>query len=112
VVARIINTARVHKAYAVSGGICLAAAAAVPGSVVNMLVAPEQSPFTLRIGHPSGVLALDTRWSSGRDGVLIEAAEIARDARIILRGTAYLPPTHTVAPLRATAASRLEPLAL
>lgn len=111
-VARIINRAKTHKAYAVSGGICLAAAAVVPDSVVNTLFAPRQSPFALRIGHPSGVLTLTTRWSTNRDGVLIEAAEIARDARIIMRGTAYPPPAGAVVPLRAVASTRLEPLVL
>ena len=110
IVARVINRARVHKAYAVSGGICLAAAATVPGSLVNALFAPRATPFTVRIGHPSGVLALTTHWSSGREGVLIEAAEIERGARIILRGTAYLPPASVATPVRA--ASRLEPVVL
>lgn len=110
-VARIINRARVHKAYAVSGGICLAAAASVPGSLVNALLAPRTTPFTLRIGHPSGVLALTTHWSGGREGVLIEAAEIEREARILLRGNAYLPPGMAAA-ADARATPSAEPLTL
>ena len=90
IVARVINPAKVHKAYAVSGGICLAAAAAMPGTLVNEIVRPQASPFELRIGHPSGILSLITHWSSGVNGAVIHAAEIQRSARIILRGTAYL----------------------
>lgn len=90
VVARVVNTAKVHKAYAVSGGICLAAAAAIPGSVVNQIVRPAESPFNLRISHPSGTLSLRTYWASGIHGIVIHATEIERSARIILRGTAYV----------------------
>lgn len=92
IVARVVNSAKVHKAYAVSGGICLAAAAAVEGSLVNQIVHPRSSPFRLRIAHPSGVLSLQTHWSADDGGVLIHAAEIERSARIILRGTAYVAP--------------------
>lgn len=91
IVARVVNSAKVHKAYAVSGGICLAAAAAIEGTLVNRIVRPQGSPFSLRIGHPSGTLSLRTSWSPGSSGVVIHAAEVERSARIILRGTAYLP---------------------
>ncbi len=89
--ARIINRARVHKAYAVSGGICLAAAAAIPGTVVHAIAAPAGSPFALRIGHPSGVLSLSMRWSADAAGTVIEAVELQRSARIIMRGVAFAP---------------------
>jgi 2-methylaconitate cis-trans-isomerase PrpF len=92
IVARIINAAKVHKAYAVSGGICLAAAAAIQGSLVNQIVRPQGSTFTVRIAHPSGILSLQTYVASDAAGVFIHAAEIERSARIILRGTAYVTP--------------------
>lgn len=90
IVARIINKAKVHKAYAVSGAISLAAAAAIPGTLVNDIIAPAASPFTLRVAHPSGVLAVRMQWFSGVNGVVIENASIQRSARIIMRGTAYV----------------------
>ncbi len=90
IVARIINKAKVHKAYAVSGAISLAAAAAIPGTLVNDIIAPADSPFTLRIAHPSGVLAVRLQWFSGANGLVIENASIQRSARIIMRGTAYV----------------------
>lgn len=111
IVARIINRARVHKAYAVSGGICLAAAATVRGSLVHALFAPHGTPFSLRIGHPSGVLALRTHWSDGRQGEQIESAEIERSARILLRGAAY-PPLGLGAAHEARKEPQLEPAAL
>ena len=90
IVARIINKAKVHKAYAVSGAISLAAAAAIPGTLVNDIIAPADSPFTLRVAHPSGVLAVRMQWFSGANGLVIENASIQRSARIIMQGTAYV----------------------
>lgn len=87
VVARIINPARVHKAYAVSGGICLASAATVPGSVVHEVVAAGPSPWTVGITHPSGSLSVTLRASEGR----ITACEVERTARTIMQGLAHLP---------------------
>lgn len=90
IVARIINRAKVHKAYAVSGAICLAAAAVVPGTLVNDIVKPAAAPLRLRIGHPAGILSLMLRWSAGSSGPVIHAAEIQRSARIIMRGNAHV----------------------
>jgi 2-methylaconitate cis-trans-isomerase PrpF len=90
IVARVINKAKVHKAYAVSGGICLAAAAAIPGTLVRRLACALTSPFTLRIAHPTGILSLATEWSIGNQGTLIQAAEIQRTTRLILRGNVYV----------------------
>jgi 2-methylaconitate cis-trans-isomerase PrpF len=91
VFARVINRAKVHKAYAVSGGICLAAAAAIPGTLVNDIAKPAGSPFTLRIGHPSGVLPVLLRWSADDAGIALHAAEVQRGARLIMRGVACVP---------------------
>lgn len=90
IVARVINKAKVHKAYAVSGGICLAAAAAIPGTLVHQITGSVGSPFSLRIAHPSGVLMLVTDWAAGGQGTVIHAAEIQRTTRVILRGTVYV----------------------
>ena len=87
IVARIINPARVHKAYAVSGGICLASAATVPGSLVHEIVAAGSSPWTVGITHPSGSLAVTLRRSADR----ITACEVDRTARLIMQGLAHLP---------------------
>lgn len=87
-VVRIVNPARVHKACAVSGGICLAAAAAVDGSVVHGIVRAEGSPWVLRIRHPSGVLAVTLH----RRGDLLTACEVRRSARVLMRGSADFTP--------------------
>jgi 2-methylaconitate cis-trans-isomerase PrpF len=112
VVARIVNAEKVHKAYAVSGAICLAAAATIPGTLVNEIFGPQGSPYKLRIGHPSGTLALVTYWSADASGVDIQAMEVQRSARIILRGTAYVGAgAETLPPKKVRDSANLRPAA-
>jgi 2-methylaconitate cis-trans-isomerase PrpF len=78
-----------HRALAVTGGVCAAVAAAVPGSVV---VACRQASDSedLRIGHPSGVMRVGARVAVGSDGaVRVRNARIERTARLIMAGTVY-----------------------
>lgn len=93
-VVRILNPVKVHKACAVSAGICLATAAALRGRVVNGLAQAEGSPWTLRIGHPSGVLAVALH----RRGDAVTACEVQRSARMLMRGAAryVVPPVPAV----------------
>ena len=100
-VVRILNPVKVHKACAVSAGICLATAAALRGSVVNGLVQAEGSPWTLRIGHPTGVLAVTLH----RRGDAVAACEVQRSARVLMRGAAqWVMPPDAAASLGAAAA--------
>lgn len=90
VAARIINPEKIHKAFAVSGAISLASAAAIAGSVVHEIVALQVSPATVRIGHPSGILDVGVMFEADAGGCRIVAAEVRRTARILMRGTAYV----------------------
>jgi 2-methylaconitate cis-trans-isomerase PrpF len=83
---RILNPARVHKACAVSGGICLAAAAAVQGSVIHTLARAAGPSWVLRIRHPTGVLPVTLH----REGERLIACEVRRSARVLMQGTATL----------------------
>jgi len=83
---RILNPARVHKACAVSGAICLGAAASVPGTVVSGSSGGAASRGALRIRHPGGVLSVDMH----REGDRLAACEVSRTARVLMRGTALL----------------------
>jgi 2-methylaconitate cis-trans-isomerase PrpF len=97
--ARIMNSAGVHLAYAVSGGICLVAAATIPGTVVNDLIVATTSPLSLSIGHPSGQLSLSIGWTLHDDEVRIEHAQLSHSARLLMRGSAYVAATRQV-PIR------------
>jgi 2-methylaconitate cis-trans-isomerase PrpF len=77
---------RPHKALAVTGAICVAVAASVPGTVVADCSAPSEG--VLRVGHPSGVLRVASKvhQSSGGSGLRVQSAVIERTARLIMSG--------------------------
>lgn len=83
---------RPHKAYAVTGSICTAVAAAIPGSVVQECARPiEGAPVV--IGHPSGRITVDARVEAEGDHILIRRAALERTARTIMEGVVYVPRT-------------------
>jgi methylitaconate Delta-isomerase len=91
-VARIINPERVHKAFAVTGAMCLTAAASIPGSVVADLV---RRPLTdgrgvFRIGHPSGVIASEIVHGFDAGRPTIHSIRIDRTARRIMDGSVFV----------------------
>jgi len=82
-----------HKAYAVTGGICLGAAAMIPGTVVNEIAPPAAvKTGQIRVGHPSGVthFSLEIRSNPQGDYELIRAA-VGGTARRIMDGYVYVP---------------------
>lgn len=91
IVARVINPVNVHKAYAVSGGICLAAAAAIGNTVANQIFRVSQSPSKVVIRHPSGTMNVIVDWSVDNREVIVHSAEVSRTARILMRGFAQIP---------------------
>lgn len=81
----------IHKAYAVTGGICTATAALIPGTVVNEIVSERaKASHTVVLGHPSGSFSfsIDIK-HDGSDYVLYKAG-VARTARPIMEGFAYV----------------------
>jgi hypothetical protein len=92
-VARTLALGAIHKAYAVTGGICLGTAALIDGTVVNEILAESaRQSTTIRIGHPSGVLEVNIvlNKSSGPSWHLAEAG-ISRTARPIMEGFVFVP---------------------
>ncbi len=91
--ARTKALAVMHKTYAITGGICVAAAALIEGTVVSEVVG-GQAPKSgqVRIGHPSGVLEVfvDLKKLPG-GGWSLERAGLASTARPIMEGLVYVP---------------------
>lgn len=78
-----------HKTYAGTGTICTGAAARIPGTVVHE--AARSAGPVLRIGHPSGVVAIEAA-AETRDGEpVLKKAAFFRTARRILDGYVYVP---------------------
>ncbi|MFO1305486.1 MAG: 4-oxalomesaconate tautomerase [Burkholderiales bacterium] len=79
-----------HSAFAVTGALCLGAAARIPGTVVHG-VASQREPGVVVIEHPAG--CLETRMSTRDDGTPIpvfERAGIVRTARPLLEGVVHV----------------------
>ena len=91
--ARTKALAVMHKAYAVTGGICVGAAALIEGTVVNEIVGPRaKTTGVVRVGHPSGVSDFVITVSKKPSGEfeLIQSG-VAGTSRRIMDGHVYVP---------------------
>ena len=90
--ARTKALAVMHKAYAVTGGICLSAAAVIEGTVVHDVANPAvKETGIVRVGHPSGVssfLVCVSKTPSGQFELIRSAT--AGTARRIMDGYVYV----------------------
>lgn len=91
--ARTKALAVMHKTYAVTGGICLAAAACIDGTVVNEAVSPQaKESGEIRIGHPSGILEVFVNLKKLLNGEWdLQQAGVCRTAKPIMEGLVYVP---------------------
>ena len=91
-IARTLALGVLHKAYAVTGGICVATAALLPGTVVNDLVAERaKETGVVRLAHPSGLLDFAIGLEKQSDGKWhLEKAGVSRTARLIMEGQVFV----------------------
>ncbi len=91
--ARSKSFAGLHKAYAVTGGLCVGAAALIEGSVVHEVADSRiRDSGVARVGHPSGVtpyLVTVVKTASGEFELTKSA--MAGTARRIMDGFVYVP---------------------
>jgi 2-methylaconitate cis-trans-isomerase PrpF len=90
--ARTLALTVMHKAYAVTGGICLSAAALIDGTVVNQVARfPARGDGIVRVGHPSGVSTYLVQIEQDGSGTFeLKKAAVAGSARRIMDGYAYI----------------------
>lgn len=86
---RMLSMGKAHKAYALTGAICTAAAAYTEGTLVNRIVqeARGELPKTLRIGHPAGVIEVEAEVENGE----LLKATVVRTARRLMEGMVCIP---------------------
>ena len=91
-VARTKALSVMHKAYAVTGGICMATAALIEGTVVNEIVGDHaKRTGTVRLGHPSGTLDFDISLEKlATGGWNLSKAGVSRTAKPIMDGYVYV----------------------
>lgn len=90
ITARVISMQDPHHAYAMTSGLCLGAAARIPGTIANEFVRNPDEEWTT-IGHPKGTMSVGaTLRDTGDDGeVDVERVSIGRTVRPIMMGSAY-----------------------
>jgi 2-methylaconitate cis-trans-isomerase PrpF len=93
IAARYFTPLACHEAMAVTGGICIASACMLPGTVGQGIARLTAEPRQMvGIEHPSGLMeAVITTAPDGAGGVTIEGGGTLRTARLLMRGEAYVP---------------------
>jgi probable AcnD-accessory protein PrpF len=89
--ARILSMGQLHHAMTGTGAVAIAAAAAVPGSVVARAIGRALQGETLRFGHPSGVFSLRASASEAPDGWRVDSVVLWRSARRLMDGQVFVP---------------------
>lgn len=93
IIARMTALQKLHKAYAVTGAVCLGAAAKIEGTVVNEIFSQAQhsNPPSVRIGHPSGTIQVEIEIKEKNGHLELTKAALARTARLLMDGYVYVP---------------------
>lgn len=90
--ARTMALSVMHKAYAVTGGICLGTAALIEGTLVHGVTHPTAARTGMvRIGHPSGISQYLISIRKSDRGFELERAAVTGTARRIMDGRVYIP---------------------
>lgn len=93
IIARMTALQKLHKAYAVTGAVCLGAAAKIEGTIVNETFREVQpsDPPAVRIGHPSGTIQVEMEIEKRNGQLELTKAALARTARLLMDGFVYVP---------------------
>ncbi len=84
---RMISMGQPHRATPITGAICLAIAARIPGSLPNRLCSASGGP--IRIAHPSGVTMVDAALNAAGEadyGAVYRTARRLFEGAVLLRG--------------------------
>lgn len=96
---RMISMGLPHNAIPLTGAMCAAVAARVPGTIVQALCRSPATPGApVRIGHGSGVLPVDATVSIENGVARAGTATVFRTARRLMAGQVFVP-RHRLKPL-------------
>lgn len=88
ILVRMISVGQPHRAVPITGGLCLAAACRVPGSLAQQMLRPNQSG-AIRVGHPSGMLMVDATAEVTAGSAVVAQASLYRTARRLFQGEVF-----------------------
>jgi 2-methylaconitate isomerase len=87
---RAISMGKLHHAMMGTASVAIAAAAAVPGTIVNQAAGGGQRDV-VRFGHPSGTLRVGAAAQLENNQWKVTKAVMSRSARILMKGEVYCP---------------------
>lgn len=91
-VSRLFFMQSMHKTYPGTGTVCTGAAALISGTIVNKVCSPRaRETKVVRIGHPSGTIAIEMDVVNGPEGPELKLAAFGRTSRRIMEGFVYVP---------------------
>jgi probable AcnD-accessory protein PrpF len=91
ILARAMSMGKLHHAMMGTASVALAAAAAVPGTIVNTL-AGGGSRALVCFGHPSGTMRVGAEVNQNAHGVwTVSKAVMSRSARVLMEGAVRVP---------------------
>ncbi len=85
-VSRMMSMQKPHQTYAMTGAMCTAAAAVVPGSIVAEAMGNYANRDAIRIGHPGGVMEVGVACEPGKDEPEILYTAGYRTANLLMEG--------------------------
>ena len=92
ITSRYFTPHRLHAAHAVTGGVCVATACVLEGSVADGLVdLPPGNPRPIRIEHPSGRIDVLLETSGHGPELQVVSAGVLRTARKLMSGEVWVP---------------------
>lgn len=90
VTTRMISAGQPHRAIPLTGAMCLAVAAHIPGTIVESVLDPAHArSHDLVIAHASGVLQVGASVREANGGVVAEEAIVYRTARRLMDGRVF-----------------------
>jgi 2-methylaconitate cis-trans-isomerase PrpF len=92
-VSRMISMGKTHRTFAGTSSMCLAVAAAIPGTVVHA-VARWALSERVRIGHPAGIMDIGAKVRPEGEDWRVESVTTQRTARRIMDGVIYVPQSY------------------
>ena len=87
---RMMSMQKTHPSYAMTGAMCTAAAAVIPGSIVQQVLPANVDTQFIRIGHPGGILECGVDYRENGACPIIDDTFGFRTANLLMEGTARI----------------------
>lgn len=88
---RMLSMGVPHLAIPLTGAMCVAVAAQIPGSLVSEAARPIDPGAAMRVGHGSGAVPVSAVVETGPDGPVAERVSVFRTARTLMEGRVFAP---------------------